>query len=157
MIETGSADCVHLTVCPTEYIESAVRSSQFGGGEGMDRPMERGIQKRQNSGSVYTCLVCYGTIQCMQMWVSTCQIVQYSCTHIFVCVGVWVGGWWGHGCAYMCVKKYTTIIKLSNLEGHACAHNTQHTNFYYDLLWCNNKNASYFMTDLWVVLSLNLG
>ena len=25
------------------------------------------------------------------------------------------------------VKKYTTIIKLTNLEGHAHAHNTQQT------------------------------
>ena len=110
MIETGSADCVHLTVCPTEYIESAVRSSQFGGGEGMDRPMERGIQKRQNSGSVYTCLVCYGTIQCMQMWVSTCRVVQF--THIFICAGVWEG----RGCqvcACMICKCYTVCEHVS--------------------------------------------
>ena len=56
----------------------------------------------------------------------------------------------------MIVKKYTTIIKLTNLEGHARAHNTQMTNFCYIL--CNDdKNASCFMADLWVVLSLNLG
>ena len=57
------------------------------------------------------------------------------------------------------VKNYTTIIKLTNLEGQSCscAQHSTNTNFCYDLLCNNDKNGSYFMTDLWIVISLNLG
>ena len=49
----------------------------------------------------------------------------------------------------MIVKKYTTIIKLTNLEGHARAHNTQMTNLCYIL--CNDDKNEVI---LWLIYGL---
>ena len=55
------------------------------------------------------------------------------------------------------VKKCTTINKLTK-QGHARAHNTQQIPILcYVLLYNTPQNASYFINDLWVALSLNLG